>query len=371
MLNTSSKSPKHLKVANVLRKRIRKGQYLPGENLPTIRHLSAELGVSTNVVQRSLQLLEAEGVVCKKHGVGVEVAESDAVENTPLTIGFVYPFSNDLNFAGSIHCFVEQAVDLHKNHCIIKSSSGDPAIERQIIEQFCDQGVDGLVVWPCEGKENVEFFDGVSKRTKIVFVDRSFDELSIPGVVMDCKRLGVDVVQRLGSAGLRKVLILVDPLRISTYEEMYDSMREMIVQISGQERFSLKEITSSSFMTEYATSPHMAVEKYYRQLEAILKSQEFDAIFCPHDEFVDRVYACTDLVERFPVKRVMCVTDSKLNPRSLNFYDLEAMEWITDFFQMIKKAVEILDRMVHLNSRAYKEVRIKFFPIIRKSDRII
>lgn len=56
-----------------LRQRIRKGEWLPGARLPSIKQLAAELAVSTASVREALRSLQSIGLVKIEHGRGVFV----------------------------------------------------------------------------------------------------------------------------------------------------------------------------------------------------------------------------------------------------------------------------------------------------------
>src|SRR5262245_144207 len=59
-----------------LRQRIRSGEWLPGERLPSITSLAKEMDVSTGSVREALRSLQSMGLVRIEHGRGVFVADS-------------------------------------------------------------------------------------------------------------------------------------------------------------------------------------------------------------------------------------------------------------------------------------------------------
>ena len=58
--------------------RIRGGTYLPGSPLPPIGRPADEFGVSSDTVQRSIQMLPDEGKVTRWPGLGWYVSEAES-----------------------------------------------------------------------------------------------------------------------------------------------------------------------------------------------------------------------------------------------------------------------------------------------------
>ncbi|MBN1556495.1 MAG: GntR family transcriptional regulator [Phycisphaerae bacterium] len=367
-INTQSKIPKHLQTANVLRRRIRTGRYTTGAKLPTVRRLGAELGVSINVVQRALRVLEQDGVVEPQHGVGVRVLPGDSVRRTPLTFGLVYPIPTSSPFAGSIHRITEAAIDVRRNYCIIKSSDNEPAQERLLVEQFIANGIEGLLLWPCEGAENVAFYRETAGRIPMVFVDRTFDDVPVPSVTLDNVAAGRDIILHLAGRGHRKNLILECPMEISSYRDMYAAMRRTVRDVHSEDRFDFIELRTDHFLSRYPEDPSGAVGEYRAKLGSILEGRSYEAMFCAHDEFIDHVYACTDLSRRYPLTDIVSQTNTFPSQRSLAFYELSVREWISDFEGMIRRAGDLLHDRVFLKSRAQGRVHIKPTNIVRTSD---
>lgn len=67
--------PPYLQLADDLRGRIERGDYQPGDRLPTTRQLAQEHGISTGTVQSALRVLRDEGLIVAHHGRGHFVQE--------------------------------------------------------------------------------------------------------------------------------------------------------------------------------------------------------------------------------------------------------------------------------------------------------
>ena len=63
------------KIADDLRRRVRRGEFKVGEQLPGEHALSREFGISIGTVKRGMMELVREGVLHRKRGSGTYVAD--------------------------------------------------------------------------------------------------------------------------------------------------------------------------------------------------------------------------------------------------------------------------------------------------------
>jgi len=74
-LNPNSGMPIYRQLFQQLRQRIVSGQLAPDEQLPSVRDLSAELKINLLTVAKVYQLLEGEGLVETRRGLGTFVLD--------------------------------------------------------------------------------------------------------------------------------------------------------------------------------------------------------------------------------------------------------------------------------------------------------
>ena len=74
-LDRNSRVPLHIQLAERLRESIIGGEYQPGEKLSTEKELGDRLGLSRVTVRSSLALLEREGWIVKRQGLGTFVCD--------------------------------------------------------------------------------------------------------------------------------------------------------------------------------------------------------------------------------------------------------------------------------------------------------
>lgn len=73
-LNPNSGVPLYLQLQQQLQQRILTGQLLHGTQLPSVREFSAELHINPLTVSKVYQILEREGFVETKRGIGTYVS---------------------------------------------------------------------------------------------------------------------------------------------------------------------------------------------------------------------------------------------------------------------------------------------------------
>ncbi|MBB5153021.1 GntR family transcriptional regulator [Saccharopolyspora phatthalungensis] len=67
---TTKEEPPSRALATQLRAKIQRGDYAPGEKLPSERTLAAEYGIARNTAAEAVRLLAEEGLVTRQHGKG-------------------------------------------------------------------------------------------------------------------------------------------------------------------------------------------------------------------------------------------------------------------------------------------------------------
>ena len=68
--------PIYAQIMDAVKEKIASGILQPGERLPSVRELAAELAINPNTIQRSYRMLEAEGWIVTVPGKGCFVCEA-------------------------------------------------------------------------------------------------------------------------------------------------------------------------------------------------------------------------------------------------------------------------------------------------------
>jgi len=64
-----------LQIADNISEKVMEGKYPPGEKIPSVRDLAAEIGVNPNTVMRTYGELQTRGIIENKRGVGYFVSD--------------------------------------------------------------------------------------------------------------------------------------------------------------------------------------------------------------------------------------------------------------------------------------------------------
>jgi GntR family transcriptional regulator len=81
-LDSGEARPVFRQIVDEIQRCVAVGVLKPGESLPAVRNLAAELKVNANTVQHAYRTLEREGTVYVKRGVGTFVASAPRTSTT-------------------------------------------------------------------------------------------------------------------------------------------------------------------------------------------------------------------------------------------------------------------------------------------------
>ena len=86
--------PLFIQMAERLIGQIESGDLSPGEQLPPERDLSGKIGVTRMTLRRALQVLESQGLIVRKHGVGTFIAEPKIDRQMEIVFRFTSGIQN-------------------------------------------------------------------------------------------------------------------------------------------------------------------------------------------------------------------------------------------------------------------------------------
>jgi GntR family transcriptional regulator len=74
-ISTGSPEPIYRQLVEQVKRLVAAGQMAPGDGMPSVRELAQALALNPMTVSKAYSLLEMEGVLARRRGLGMEVAE--------------------------------------------------------------------------------------------------------------------------------------------------------------------------------------------------------------------------------------------------------------------------------------------------------
>ncbi|NLX07222.1 MAG: GntR family transcriptional regulator [Phycisphaerae bacterium] len=344
---TGNRLPLYRQVARTLQQRVRTGQYRTGQPLPSVRTLSRELGVSPKVVQRATRELADLGVVVAHHGRDVRVIDDENCRRTAITFGFIQPYTVSLSFHMSVMEWIDKAFANRSNFAVVRSSEDDPIREREVAEHFLANGIRGLVVWPIDDDPNGQFFADLARRVPVVLIDRLLRGAELPAVVQDFHATGTDIGRHLlDESGHKRLLVLIDDLRISAYEEITRGIRDASIELKRETDVTVVQLPISRMGHRFTHRDFSDVDVYAPHVERLLAEGGYDAVFCTQGTFLDYVVVETGLAQKFPNVAISTLSIGQRHTGSRGFTRHVRRFWDSDYEQMISLASDLVQRWV-------------------------
>lgn len=72
-IDLTAHSPAYLQIMGEVKQAIATGELKPGDQLPTVRQLAADLRINFNTVARAYRLLDEEAIISTQHGRGTYI----------------------------------------------------------------------------------------------------------------------------------------------------------------------------------------------------------------------------------------------------------------------------------------------------------
>lgn len=232
--------PMYEQIYNDLCERIAKQHYREGDRVPSEKELADSYNVSRITSKKALELLANDGLIVRLPGRGSFVRKETDQEKQPATkptaqndinrllIGLVM---TDFDYSYGTHIVhgVEEAAREHECFPIIRRTMGLVENEVKAIKELLQLGVDGLIVFPAQGKYfNEEILKLVINKFPLVLIDRYFKGIAATSISTDNVQATKKAIRYLFEVGHRHIG-LISPLPIDTtaIEERMDGFIEV------------------------------------------------------------------------------------------------------------------------------------------------
>jgi len=358
----------YLQVAQLLKHRIRSGEYRANEVLPSVRDLSRQLGVTHSIVHRAVRVLRQSGIVMTQHGKEMLVASEGPCHQAAGVFGFVHPYPPSNDFGWVIQGCASEAFEDRANLVVSRTSRNDIEHERHVAEHLVSNGVKGLLVWGTDNDSNGEYFTELSRRVPVVLVDRGMAGADLPVVTHDHYGAGRDIVRHLlHTLGRRRLIVFMDDLRITAYDDMLRGISDGAESLDRRDDVAIERYPMLDIIEPILHGDYSIADMYRDRVAHLMAEGQYDAMFTNHGAFLDRVFVETGLADRFSDVQYATLSNRAIHTGSRRFSDVAPLQWDMDFAGMITMAADLLQEQVF--GRRSKPRRI-YAPIRRLRARV-
>jgi len=346
-------------VAHTLQQRVRTGLYGSGQPLPSIRTLCRELSVSQGVVQQAIRKLEEDGIVKAHHGKGILVENKSACDRAAIFFGVIHPYAGSMHYHRDVLGYVDEAFAERSNFAVVRSSKDDPALERSICEHLIANGVKGLLVWSTNDDPNGGFFLELSKQIPVVLIDRLLPGVDLPSVVLDYFACGQDICQTmLGQRQHKRLLVLMDNLWISSYQELSRGIEQMARQMNRSHDLTILQLPLTETIQRFDGMDWSDGSWLVPYMRRVLSEGGYDAVFSTQGELIDGIFCQMDLADEFPDVQTATLAAAHPAARSLKYSKRMHLEWYSDACEMFSTAADMVQRWVLSRCRPQEHVAV-------------
>ncbi|MGJ8454669.1 GntR family transcriptional regulator [Pseudothermotoga sp. U03pept] len=325
--------PKYKFIEQALIKELKSGRYSAGGRLPTEKELMEQYNASRETVRKALDRLAVRGVIVRKPGVGTFVN----AERENQTIGIVVQQITSYIFPYVV-LGAEDYLFRNGYKMLLGNASEDPNKERQIITEWVESGVSGLIVDPVysatkrSNKDYLELL--VREGIKVVLVHSDWKISDCGSVTLDDAFGGTRAAEIFHEHGHKRVAVLYKSIHLPSVTRamsFIERARQLGFEKIYEKSFNVSEFTGAPMQNAY-------------ELLSMPNQIRPTAIFCYND--------ATALQLQLVAKRIGLKIPDDLSV--IGFDDAPIGDFrdvLTTFAhpkeEVGRKAVEILLKMLH------------------------
>lgn len=182
----------------------------------TLNGKAKQKRISADLSDRILKTAEEMGYHPNRVAVGLRTGKSK-------TIGLIVENISN-NFFSTLAKTIEDEARRYGYNVVFCSTENDAAKGRELIQLLYNQQVDGYLITPAKGME-ADIKKLLSRKKPVVLMDRYFDEIPVPYVVVDNytgMKEGIEYLLRSGYKRIGFVTVDMDLQQISERTQAYE-----------------------------------------------------------------------------------------------------------------------------------------------------
>lgn len=265
-------TPKYRLIEQFLLSEIKSGKYTVGGKLPTEKELMEKFNASRETVRKAFDRLAVRGIIVRKPGVGTFINSERSNHLVGIIVqqitSYIFPY---VVFGAEDYLF------RNGYKMLLGNASEDPSRERQIIEEWIESGVCGLIVDPVYSatkRSNRDYIKSLVKLgVKVVVVHTNWNIEGTSCVILDDAYGGIKAAEIFHQFGHKKVAVLYKSIHLP-------SLVRAMSFIQRARELGFEKIYEKSFNVSEFTGAPMQIA---HELLTMPKQLRPTAVFCYND----------------------------------------------------------------------------------------
>ncbi|HNS65964.1 MAG TPA: GntR family transcriptional regulator [Mesotoga infera] len=194
-------------IERYLLEELKSGKYSAGDKLPTEKELMTKFNASRETVRKALDRLTLKAVIVRRPGLGTFVSYGNDNHLVGILVQQITSYIFPYVVLGAEDCLFRNEYKM-----LLGNASEDPVKERQILGEWMEAGVKGLIIDPVYSatkRSNKDFVKTLAKsgvKITLVHTDWNIDQVSC--VVLDDACGGEKAAEIFYDHGHRRVAVI-------------------------------------------------------------------------------------------------------------------------------------------------------------------
>lgn len=223
MMSAARQRPMYKVVKEYLLNRMKKGELLPDDRVPSEKELMEMFQVSRITVRKAIDELVIEGYLYRLQGIGTFVKKKEEASKTSKLIGVFLSSASDFLSMGILRG-IEQYVSGIGFHAIVQFANENGVSEQDKFKKLMELNVSGFIVFPhMSTLQNQIIKQLVLDKKPIVFVDRIVEGLEGYSIQSDNQKGAYDVAKHLTEVhGYKRIAFVTwESTKVSSVKDRY------------------------------------------------------------------------------------------------------------------------------------------------------
>ncbi|MFC5649663.1 GntR family transcriptional regulator [Paenibacillus solisilvae] len=352
--------PLYMVIMEGLKEKIRSGEYVPDQQLPTEVELAEQSGVSRITSKRALIELEREGLIYRIRGSGSYVKKQEGFSaadpgpvhsNSNRIISMILPYmaTSELDIIKGASDYL----DAKGYYLSIHDSDWSKDKEKDLLLRVPKNGPSGIILYPISTISNVDLIHAIHWNDyPIVTIDQYFESLPITSVVSDNFEGGYMTAKRLIELGHDRIAF-VSSISIGFRSSVRDRYQGYCKALKDHKIPIDPELVVTDFYRDVSPSNAKA---FYKAMITKLTQSGVTAIQAEHDHLaVELLKNVLEMGIAVPEQLSIVGFDDHLIARHV---EVPLTTIAQNYNEIGRKAAELIVRLIERTDTAHHHVKV-------------